>query len=235
MRALGFASWLTPVYTALLVGVAAVPALNAQEIPSPFKYVETKQEAGPMAGYVSFGTGRFGYGPKGGALFGARWGVRLSGPLSFETVASTVRGKRDVVDPGRVEGDRVIDEADVLLGLIDARLSFTFTGDRTWHDLAPFISAGGGMVFDLAGSDPADEKLQPGDRFNFGTGFLGTFSGGTRVDVSSGFSLRLESTFSLNKLDTPPGFSDPDRGFVNVEKGEWVQGVSFTLSGLIRF
>jgi hypothetical protein len=48
-------------------------------------------------------------------------------------------------------------------------------------------------------------------------------------------ALRLDGSFSLWSIDTPPGFSDPDRGFENVEESEWMSGLSFGLTLLYRW
>ena len=208
---------------------------DAQSIPSPYSYFGAKKETGPVVGYMSAATGRFGYGPPGGALLGLRWGIELTGPLSFETVAGVVSGSRDIVNPGRDEGERKVGEADVQLMTLDARLKFGLTGDRTWHKIAPFIVFGGGMAFDLAGVDPLEDDLAPEDRFAFGNSFFGTLGGGTRWFLTDRFGVRADAVFSLWKLKTPPGFSDPERDFGNVEESEWVRGLSFTLSGLWRW
>lgn len=210
-------------------------AVEAQRIPSPFRFAEKRQEAGPFTGVSSVDAGRFGFGPNGGLHLGGRWAINLSGPLGFEAVAGVISGSRDVINPARVEGDRKVGEADVLLGTLDGRLRFTLTGDRTWHGLAPFIIAGGGIVFDMAGSDPADDELEDQDRFDLGTGFLGTLGGGLRLSVTERIALRGDGVFSLWKLSTPPGFSDPERGFEAVEEGQWVNGFHLTLSTVILF
>jgi hypothetical protein len=209
--------------------------LHAQDIPSAYHFVETHQEGALFAGYTSFSTGRFGFGPKSVRTAGGRYTVQLSGPLALEGDASVLSGTRDVIDPDREEGARAVGEADVLLGSVDARFVLTLTGDRTWHRLAPFLSAGGGMIFDLSANDPTDEKLLPEDRFDFGSSFLGTLGAGSRLYLTDRFTLRGEGVFSLDKIDTPPGFSDPDRGFASVQEGEWVSGLHLTLSLGYRF
>jgi hypothetical protein len=215
---------------------AALPVPGAaQRIPSPFRFVETRQEAGIFVGSSSVSAGRFGFGPAGGTQLGARWGVNLSGPLGLEGVASTISGSRDVVNPARAEGDRVVGEADVSIATLDARLRFTLTGNRTWHSLEPFIVAGGGIAFDLSGSDPTDEELEAQDRFDFGTSFFGTLGGGTRLSLTDRLALRGDAVFSLWKLKTPPGFSDPERGFERVEESQWVKGLHLSVSAVVRF
>jgi hypothetical protein len=204
-------------------------------VPSPYTYLERSQEIGVYAGYTTAGTGRFGYGPSGGLSVGVRYGVELTGPLSFEGVAGIVEGTRDVIDPGRVEGDRVIGEADSRITTVDARLKFSLPGRRAWHRLSPFIVAGGGIAFDLAGGSEIEDILLPEDVFEFGTSFYGTIGGGTRWFVTDRIALRGDAVFSLWQIDTPPGFSDPDRGFVGVDDGEWIGGGTFTLSLLFRW
>ncbi len=220
---------------ALLAPILAPSLADAQTIPSPYSFFEARQETGPVIGYMSTATGRFGYGPPGGKQLGGRWGMELSGPLSLEAVGGLVSGSRDIVNPGRDEGERKVGEADVRIVTVDARLKFSVTGNRTWHDIAPFIVFGGGVAFDLAGADPLEGDLQPADRFAFGTSFLGTVGGGSRWFVTDRWGARADAIFSLWKLSTPPGFSDPERDFVNVEEGEWVRGFSLTISGLWRW
>lgn len=231
---MGLRPWYT--LTTLLV-LVAVPAsrTDAQTVPSPYTFIEARQEAGLVFGTVDAATGRFGYAPKGGTLFGGRWGIELSGPLSLESVATVIDGTRDVINPGRVEGDRVVGEADVLLTTLDARFKFTLTGDRAWHRLAPFIMAGGGVVLDAAADSEADELLEPEDQFDFGTSFYGTTGAGVRWFLTERFAVRLDGTFSLWKVSTPPGFSDPLRGFEAVEQGEWLRSLGLTVSTVIRW
>jgi len=215
--------------------VAAPGAAAGQTIPSAFRFVETRQEVGFFAGTSTMTKGRFGFGPAGGLTTGARWGIELSGPLGFETVAGVISGTRDVINPAKVVGDQSIGEADVLMGVVDARLRFTLTGDRSWHRFSPFILAGGGLAFDLSPDSALDEELASDDRFDFGNSFFGTLGGGTRLYLTDRLALRGDAVFSLLKIATPPGFSDPDRGFTAVEESEWVSGLHLTLSAVIRF
>lgn len=224
-----------PFAFALSLTLGAASGAAGQNVPSPYTFIEGRQEAGIFAGIMDSNTGRFGYGPKGGLMYGGRWGIELSGPVSLEGVATIVDGTRDVINPGRVEGDRVVGEADVLLSAFDARFKFTLTGDRAWHGLAPFIVAGGGIILDIGGDSPADEELLAPDRFDFGNSFYGTTGLGARYFLSDRLALRVDGTFSLWKIDTPPGFSDPARGFESVEEGEWVRSLGLTLSTLFRW
>jgi hypothetical protein len=213
-----------------------MPALaSAQSIPSPYEYLEKRQEFGLFAGSMNVDTGRFGYGPDGGNLFGIRYGLELSGPLSFEGVVGHSRGNRDVIDPGRVEGDRTIGNTDATISMVDARLRFSFVGRRTWHGLSPFLSAGGGIAIGHGASSDLDDVLLPEDVFDFGTSFFGTVALGTRWFVTETIAVRGDATFSLWALDTPPGYADPDRGFEEVSDSEWMRGNTFAISLLYRW
>lgn len=214
----------------------AIPTRAAgQSVPSAYTFIETRQEFGPWAGWADATTGRFGYGPKGGPMYGARYGIRLGGALGLEGVGGVIDGTRDVIDPDRAEGDRVVGEADVLLTMIDARLRLTATGDRAWHGLAPFLVLGGGVAFDLADPSEADELLQERDRFDFGVSFFTTLGAGARWFISDRFLLRADGSFSLWRFSTPPGYGDIDRQFGPVDDSEWERMLGFSTALLFRW
>lgn len=212
-----------------------VSPVRAQTIPSSFEYLERRQEIGPFIGGMTAGTGRFEFGPSGGMTYGTRYALELTGPLALEGTAGLVDGDRDVIDPSRVEGDRVIGQSSTRLFVVDAGLRFTFTGRRSWHKLAPFISLGGGLVMDMKGPSQLDATLLPADVFDFGNSFHGLLGAGTRIFITDALAARVDGIFSLWKIDTPPGFSDPDRAFENVADGEWVAGKTLSLTLLYRW
>ena len=207
----------------------------AQRIPSPYRFIEERQELGAFVGYLDAATGRFGFGPSGGLWLGARYGLELTGPLSLEAVVGAVKGTRDIVSPGRPEGDRVIGEGDALITTIDARLKFSLAGRRSWRGLSPFIVAGGGIAFDAAAAPEADDLLEADEVFEFGPSFFGTAGVGTRWFLSPRFALRTDALFSLWKISTPAGWGDPQYGFQGVQEGEWVRGLSVTGALLFRW
>lgn len=210
-------------------------SVSAQNIPSAFEYLEDRQEIGPYFGVMSAGTGRFGFGPDGGNVYGARYAVELSGPLSFEAHSGFVDGHREVVDPSRLPGEQIIGEVDSQILTVDAGFRFTLTGRRSWHGVAPFISAHAGVAVDMLDTSSLDQTLLPADVFDFGTSFLGSLGIGTRWFVTDRIAARFDGRFSLWQLDTPPGFSEPNRGFENVSDGEWVSGKSLVVTLLYRW
>ena len=68
--------------TALLALMLAPSLADAQTIPSPYSFFEARQETGPVIGYMSTATGRFGYGPPGGSCWEAAgaWSSRTRYP-----------------------------------------------------------------------------------------------------------------------------------------------------------
>lgn len=219
----------------LAVSVFAPMLARAQTIPSPYRYIDTRQGAGLILGRASVSSGRFGYGPAGGTVFGARWEIDFSGPIGLEAVVTGIQGKRDIIDPTHAAGHRTVGTANTLLGTVEGRLRFSLTGARTWHRLAPFVVMGGGLAFDASGTQAADSLVSAADRFKFGTSFIGTMGGGVRWMVSHRVELRGDGVFSLWKLKTPPGFTDPALGFVSVAKSEWANGSQLTFSAILRF
>lgn len=226
----------TLVLAVIAVGGASPRSASAQTIPSPYAFIEERQEVGLFAGYMSAGTGRFGYGPKGGPMFGVRYGVELSGPLSLEAAVGTLRGTRDVIDPTRPAGSRVVGEGDVLLTTVDGRLRLSATGNRTWHGLSPFLVIGGGVAFDSADPPAAEAIFLDADEvYEFGTKFFATIGPGVRWFATRRLALRTDAVFSLWQLKTPPGFGDPTLGLGDVADGEWASGLSVTATLLFRW
>src|SRR5690606_1542575 len=85
----------------VLIPLALVPArpVHAQSIPSPYEFIEQRQEAGLFGGTAHAVPGRFGFGPDQGMVYGARYGVDLSGPFGIEGVVSYLPTTRAVIDP----------------------------------------------------------------------------------------------------------------------------------------
>jgi hypothetical protein len=221
-------------HAAVLLCLAPLP-LAAQTIPSPYRFWETRQEAGPFAGWIVPGTGRFGYGPGPGPMIGVRYGLDFPGPLSIEGVVNWIPTTRDVVDPRRIEGERVIGSSDANLLGADARLKLSLTGQRTWHSLNPFVLAGLGLMWDLADPDAVEEDLGEEDRFELGTAFVGQLGGGLRVFLTDRWIVRTDALLHVWKLDAPDGFRDPSRGFGSVGVSEWVNASSISVGVGYRF
>lgn len=218
-------SWLAGL--AFLLG--SPPPTTAQEVPSPYRFVERGQTANAFVGFYNPGRGRFGFGPGSGTLYGVRYSVELSGPIALETVGSYLSGTRHVVDPSRPEGSRIIGDASSDLLFIEARLRMSLTGRRTWHSITPYVFAGAGLGFGMFSLAELDTQLAADDRFDYGTGFSTTIGGGIRYFLGERWALRADSFLGLYKIAVPGGYRDPERGFDAVPRSEWVSGTGLSL------
>lgn len=221
----------------LLCALGAPGTARAQDITSPYRYIENAHEVGVFAGILSPGTGQLDLGPKDGVAAGARYSIELTGPLSLEGVGRVLMSERDVRDPRRVEGDQVLAVADVFLTSADVRLKFSLPGRRTWHGIAPYVWAGGGIAFDLAADPAADQELLREDRFDFGTSFLGLGGIGIRWIPRDHLTFRVDAEFDLWQLDTPPGYLDAEPGLFEdpIPQDEWVSALGLTVGAAIRW
>lgn len=221
----------------LLSALAAVGGpVEAQSIPSPYRYIEERQELGVFTGTYWGDTGQFDLGPGPGVMAGVRWGIDLSGPIGLEAVGSWVSATRDVINPRRQEGDRKVGEADVGLLVLDARLRFALTGRRTWHRFQPFVFAGAGVAFDVLGAQMADGELPEIERYDFGTQFAGTAGTGFRFLLGRRWVLRADAILLLYQVDTPNGFlENPTLELGPIPEAEWVSPTTVSLGFAFRF
>lgn len=216
--------------------LAVLPVASAaQDVPSPYRYMEKGQEVSLYAGILDMDPGRFGFGPADQRFLGARYSVVVSNAFSLEGMATTSFGPRDVVNPARAEGDRVVEEAEMRLVLLEARLQFALTGRRTWHGLQPFTYLGGGISFDTLGDQDEDFLLEEQDRYEYGTRFTGAFGAGFRWALADRWLLRGDAGLLLYKLGYPTGWRDAERGFQGVPEEEWLSGTSLSLGLAWRF
>lgn len=220
--------------TASVVALLHTP-LQAQTIPSPYRFLETRQEAGLFVAQMNPNTGAFGYGPGSGTAMGARYGIRIAGAFAVEAAASYLPTTRDLVDPTRVEGDRVVGEVDANIVTLDGRLRFSLTGDRSWYRLSPFLTAGGGLAFNTLKVQEVEQALLPEDRFEFETTAVGVLGAGLQWFPSDHLLVRADWSLFIWRLKAPEGFRDPARGLIGVDEKEWVGGSSYSLGVAFRF
>jgi len=142
---------------------------------------------------------------------------------------------RDIVDPTRPEGERVVGEADAEVMSFDARIRFSLTGDRTWKGVNPFVFLGGGIAWDIAGETEADALVLAQDRFEFGVRFVALLGGGMRWLLTDRFLIRADFFVTMNQLETPEGYLDPERALRGVGEKEWVSGPGFSIGAAFHF
>ena len=223
------------VAAAVVLLISSRSTADGQTIPSPFEFFEERQEVSAFGGQISPGTGQFGYGPNPGQMVGIRYELGLSGPLSVEGVVTWLPTTRDIVDPSRLGGPRVVGSADVQLVTVDVRFKLSLTGQRTWHNLNPFLFAGAGLASDFSQVSIVEVGIAEDDRFELGNAFLGVVGGGLRWFVKDPWIIRADAGLHLWKLGTPAGFRLVDRGFSDVGSSEWANATSLSIALGYRF
>lgn len=218
---------------ALACGLPAARPLLAQEITSPFRYVEATQAAGAYVGWLATSTGESDLGPRSAPLLGARYSIRFGGPVTGEAILSGGPSERTIYGRTIAGGDTTLvglADTDVFLLLAEAGLRFHLTGPRTWNGLAPFVAASGGLAMDLLGSSEFEEALAEEQRFDFGPGFAVGLGAGTDWFLTERLSARLEARDYVWRLSTPAGLAGTGR-----EETEWTHNFAFTLGAALHF
>jgi hypothetical protein len=217
---------------ALLLGLSASGAA-AQDIDSPYRFVDPGQQVNAFVGAIETDIGTLGLGPESDMAYGLRYGIRLAGPFSVEgaaTIFPTARAIRDTVIAG---ADTSLvgtgSEADMTIGIIAADLRFDLTGPRTWHRLMPFALLGVGAAFKLSEDDAADDSLEPNVRYDYGTRLVGELGLGVEWIPVERFTLRLDARNMLWKIEAPTAL----RALEDAPSEEWVQ--NFLLSAGVSF
>jgi hypothetical protein len=229
--------------SALLLGSGN--AATAQSIPSPFRRIETTQSIHVFGGYMVpeqnvalTDSTSIPLGPEAGPVFGVRYQVRASGPLSVEGSIGISPTQRRLFAPDYLADSTRIEAADLgldvpaIVVMGDLGLRFHLTGPRTWNGVAPFVVGMGGLVGDLAGGHPAEEEaeLDTTERFRLGPSFAVGAGLGTDWFPAQNVSLRLELTGRLWRMNTPEGFS-----ISRTKQGEWNPVGVLTVGGAFHF
>lgn len=202
------------IFASLVAALVALPA-TAQTIPSPYEYIDERQEFGILVTQFGEQRGALQLGPGGGTGIGARFGLQISGPLGLEGNAAFFSTDRHVRVPDEESGIDDLGSAEALVGMFDARVRFSLPGNRTWHRLAPYLTAGAGVAFDFEGRSELEDEIPESVRFTFGPSFLGILGAGVRFLPADRITVRAEASVQYWKLGTPETF---------VEQGESVIG-----------
>lgn len=217
----------------LLIAPSATSAA-AQQIESPYDFIDDGQQAGVFVGHVLTDPGTLDLGPESATGFGLRYGIRIAGPFSVEASGMVLPTSRVVQDTfvvgtdtiaGPAEGNR---SADLTLGIATIDLRFDITGPRTWHRLMPFALLGIGGAFVPSEDDEQDLDLDPDLRFRMGTRLIGDLGAGVEWFPLEHLVVRLDARTLLWQIDAPNGMRTLDAPLE-----EWVQ--NFLLSAGVSF
>ncbi len=222
----------------------AAGTLRAQQVPSPFRYIEHTQSAGVFGGWV-FSDPEIllrkdrpvEFGARPGPMVGVRYEGRIAGPASATGSIAFMPTKRRVyladvsADSTQVTPTFTGTESNVRLLMADAGFRFNVTGPRTWHRLAPFATANFGIVADLAGSSPAEDVLPDNEKFEFGPSIALGVGIGTEWFPSDRLSVRIDLTDRLWRLKIPQGFLLTP----NASDAEWTHNFGVSIGGALHF
>lgn len=208
--------------------------LAAQQINSPYRYIEETQSVELFAGYLFAAAGDPDLGPQSAPLFGATYLIRFSGPISGLLSAGFAPSERTVLAnvAGTGSTDPVVlaerGTADAPLLFAEAGLQFRITGARTWNGLAPYLVAAGGLVADLG--DDGGIEVEDDERFDFGPSLAVRVGGGAEWFASQRLSLRAEARDHIWKISTPDGLLEPGK-----DDSRWTNNFVLTFGAAYHF
>lgn len=225
---------------AVVASMLGSAGAGAQQIQSPYRFVEKKQSVSAFAGVHFSDTGALDLGPEGGTAFGARYTIQVGGAFAVEADLSLLPTSRNVFTtdtiPAPDGGEEVaperifVAETDMLLLNAQAGLRFNLTGPRTYRGLQPYLLFGGGVVVDLEGTADVEEDIPTTAVFDFGTSFAGQFGAGIEWFAQDRLAARLDIRDILWKIETPQAFLGP-----RIPADEWVQSPVVSLGVSVYF
>jgi len=223
---------------AILALAAAAPGVQAQQITSPYRHIETTHSLGAFAGYLWTDRGDQGLeiGPHSAPLMGIRYNILFGGPAAGEASLSFAPTRRDIYH--RVEGPEGMEvvpsgqSVNTTLGLLEAGVRFHLTGPRTWHGLAPYALLTGGLVSDFGRGGAEEEEIElPDDqRFRLGPGLAVAAALGTDWFLTDRVSVRIEARNQIWRLTSPAGFT-PTTG----AETRWTNNPVLSVGGALHF
>lgn len=216
----------------VLLGLLAPGALLGQHVPSPYRYLEETHSLGLFGGYLVTEPGDPPQGPQSAPLLGARYSLRLSGPLSGEALVAFAPAERRLFQapvvgtPEPTEVGRV----EMPLLLAEGGLRFSLTGARTWRGLAPYVVGSLGLVTNLRGAEARERTLPNEARFRFGPGLAVGVGGGLEWYATQRLSLQLEARERFWRVVTPGTFRPDGR-----EESDWTPNLGLSAGAAIHF
>jgi hypothetical protein len=188
---LGVCAALTPVLASAQVGH---PPHS-----SPYHDIRKGHTITLLGGYFSGNGGEFNIGPHGGAIYGLRYDVRSGSTVGFGHAVTHGSLDRFIVNPFVRLANRRSGPVSQSVTFADLALQFNLTGGKSWHRIAPYVAASGGLA--LAGDTPADTS-----QFDFGRKFYFAPGLGARIFLSDRLHLRAEARATFWKLNYPATF-----------------------------
>ncbi|CAN5714751.1 hypothetical protein BH23GEM3_BH23GEM3_26300 [soil metagenome] len=212
---------------------AALPA-QAQQITSPYRFIEESHSIGAYGGYLLTSPGTPEVGPQSAPIFGVRYNLRFTGPLSGEAAISFSPTRRQIItsDTLILQPEPTGETAEMALLIAEAGLRLHLTGPRAWNGFAPFVVATGGLAADLTGRGAAEEEQVPAEaqRFRYGPGLAVGAGVGTDLFLSQRLSLRFEVRDHILRISIPAGLREDLRA-----ENQWTNNIGISLGTALHF
>ncbi|HEV8303467.1 MAG TPA: hypothetical protein VGQ25_00785 [Gemmatimonadales bacterium] len=173
---------------------------------SPFHDIFRGPGAVVFAGHLSGDRGRAGVGPANALTVGVRYELPAGRSMAIQFTGAYLQADRFIVNPYVAEtaSTRRTGPVDTDLLLTDIAFQLRLTGGKTWHGLAPYLTTGLGMAFDLR---------SPGDTTNsdytFGSKFTVTVGTGARWHAARRLTVHADARAIYWRLAYPSAFRSP--------------------------
>ena len=166
---------------------------------SPYRDIRKGHTFTANGGYFSGNGGEFGIGPHSGAVIGARYDIRTASAIQLGIGVAHGSLDRFIVNPFVRLVNRRSGPVSQSVTFAEVNLQLNVTGGKSWHRIAPFVGASGGIA--LASGTPADTS-----RYEFGRKLYLAPSVGARLFLSDRLHLRAEARATFWKLNYPTTF-----------------------------
>jgi len=192
-----------PVFLALaLLPATATAQVGHDPARSPYTTLRYGQFVGAQSGWFGGSGGSLGVAPHGGSLGGLRYDFLANGTVSLGLAAEMAWLNRVIIDPNYPIEQAVRDTVSQRVTVGEGILQFNLTGGKTWHRLAPYISAGFALA--LGAHVPQDTS---GFRFRIQGALIPGI--GTRIYLTERLFLRVEARSAFWQVKYPPSFRLP--------------------------
>jgi len=212
----------------LLLPTTAQAQVGHDPAKSPYQTLRYSQFIGLTGGLLNGNGGALGVAPHHGGSLGLRYEFLSASTVTVGLQASVANTERLVVNPTRPIATAVSGPIKQRAAIGEAIVQFNVTGGKTWHRIAPFVSAGLGIL--VAARTPQDSS-----GFSFRTRFVLTPGIGARLFLSERLFLRLEARTSFWSVGYPGSFrsapsSDPTQPPVlATPRKEWLANGWYTV------
>ena len=219
-----------------LAGVAMTVAgsATAQSIPSPYEYIETAHSLSLYGGHLTTDRGELGLGLESAPIVGLRYTGRFADPVAGVARIWAGPSERTVytrTDPTDLEAPlTAIDETSAAVLGAEVGLRLLLTGPRTWHSLAPYVEATGGLLSVGGSRTDTEQELATNQIVDFGPAFAVGVAAGTDWFLTDRISANVSLNGLLWRLGIPEGLST-----TGSDEAEWTRNYGFTVGAAFHF